>query len=234
MKSKILFAFVLFYACHNSKTHVYKIGNRFYPDNIKEYLYQDSILIDSSKYYTDVNLITEATPYQALNIDICEMEWSCRSYGEIVNYNKIYLDGRFYNENKFLNKIIEVEKLKLSDSIKILNYWKVINLVEIKISNDPNWNEIVDLFYDNIVFNTIESNGCFTKLDRCELQMYKNILNDLKDKKAGIFYATTWLPIYLSENARIKYIFDVKRLKLINNDGKVNVEISAGDYVKFR
>lgn len=234
MKSKILFAFVLFYACQNSKPHVYSIGNRFYEDNIKDYLYQDGLLIDSSKYYTDVYVVTERAPYEFLNIDICKNGWSCRSYNDIVNYNKTYLNGGFNYENKFLNKIIEIENLKLRDSLKILNYWKVINLVEIKISNDPNWNEIVDLFYDNIVFNTTESNGCFTRLDRCELQMYKNILNDLKDKKAGIFYATTWLPIYLSENARIKYIFDVKRLKLINNDGKVNVEISAGDYMKFR
>ncbi len=236
MKSKVLIflSLLLFCSCQNKESHLYDFDNQFYSDHINYYLLQDVFLIDSSKYYNDVYVVTERTPYDFLNIDICKNGWSCRSYSEIVKYNKTYLDGRFNYENKFLNKIIEIENLKLKDSIKILDYWKKFNLRSLKISYEPNWNEIVDLFYYNIVFNTTESNGCFTRLDRCELQMYKNILNDLKEKKAGIYYATTWLPKYLSENARIKYIFDVKRLKLINNDGKVNVEISAGDYLKFR
>lgn len=234
MKSKILIAFVLFYSCRNSKSYVYDIDNRFYADNIKYYLYQDGLLIDSSKYYTNVYLITEAAPYQALNIDICEKGWSCRSYIELVNFNKIYLEGRFNYENKFLNKIIEAENLNLSDSIKILNYWKVLNSVELKISNDPNWNGIVDLFYDNFVFNPRDSSGCYSRLDQCEIQMYKSILDDLKDKKAGFYYATSWLPEFLSKDIGVTYHFDVKRLKFINNNGNVSVEVSAGDFIKFR
>lgn len=64
--------------------------------------------------------------------------------------------------------------------------------------------------------------------------MYKNILAELKNKKAGVYYATTWLPKYLSEDIRKKYNFDNKRLKFISNQGKVSVEISAGNFIKFR
>lgn len=169
MKSKILFALVIFYSCQNRGQNVYHFDNQFYSDYINYYLYQDGVLIDSSKFYTNVYIVTERTPYEFLNIDICKQYWSCRSYNELVNYNKTYLEGRFNYENKFLNKIIEVENLKLMDSIKILSYWKQFNLKSFKVSNEPDWNEIVDLFYDNIIFNHIESKGCFSYIDQCEL-----------------------------------------------------------------
>jgi hypothetical protein len=64
--------------------------------------------------------------------------------------------------------------------------------------------------------------------------MYKKMYAELKSKKAGVYYATTWHPKYLEEKIRRKNIFDTKKLEFLNVKGKVKVEISEGDFIKFR
>lgn len=226
--------FLVYCSCRNLEKHNYRFETHLYTDSVKYLLFKDMLLIDSAKYVAKYEIINGYTPYQVLNIDIFEQGWSCMSFDTISNYNKIYLQGRFNYENKFLNRIIDEENLKARDSIKILDYWQILNSNNLKLSNEPDWHEIIDLFYDKFVFNADELFQSKFKLDQCEIQMYNKILNELKYTKTGIYYATTWAPEFLEEESLRKFKFDNKRLEIISDNGMLKVVVSGGNYLEFR
>jgi hypothetical protein len=79
MNNRLLFIILIYFSCKTKVSHDYRVGNDLFRDHINHYLYQDSLLIDSAKTFTNVYLITERTPYQYLNIDICIEGWSCEA-----------------------------------------------------------------------------------------------------------------------------------------------------------
>lgn len=235
MRLEMLIVLLLLYSsCENVKDSEYEVKIKLYSDRIDYFLFQDQLLIDSTKYQVSHQIIDGRTPYQELGIDISEDGWSCTHLDTIVLYNRRYLNGRFNFENKFLNTIIEIENLELRDSIEILAYWKEIFPTHLKTSADQDWVKVIDIFYNEFVFKESDSVNSKYHLDKCEIEMYKAVYEELISKQSGVYYATTWAPGFLEEKSLRKYNFHNKRLELIGNQGIVVANVNGGNYIKFR
>lgn len=173
MKLELLIVLlVLFSSCESAKDSEYEVSMKLYSNRVDYFLSQDQLLIDSARYQVNHQIIDGRTPYQELDIDIFENDWSCTNLDSIVSYNRKYLNGRFNFENKFLNTIIKAENLELRDSTQILAYWKDIFPTQLKTSTDQDWIMIVDSFYNEFIFNQSDSSSSKYHLDTCEIQMY--------------------------------------------------------------
>lgn len=237
-KLLIIFSFPILFllACKPEKDYAsYSIYGNNYEDKIESYLYKDSTIIDSASYETIFHLVDGLNPHQYFFVDTSKKGWSCEVYDSIIMFQNKYLNNIFLSENKFLNRIISDEKLTISDSIQILEFWsQLFTHIGLIVSSDSIWKETVNLFYDKFVFEEDPEFKNGFSLDICEKEMYVSIYDQLFSVKPNIYYATTWKPYFLDEGSIRKYIFLIYKIEMIEEKEDLRVEISFGDYINFR